>query len=145
MRLRGTAAPPLGESVVKLPPRRIFPSGWKTTTVTRPFAFGSKPSSADCPRTAAAPPASSTATENSKGPTFLAALTERNLLFDAARFRTNCFCVPCICTDFGADRTEGQAQFWPLISNRAKLMRGVNRHESDKCEIRVEPREFLEL
>ena len=59
MRLRVTAAPPLGESVVKSPPIRILPSGWTTTTRTVPFAFGSKPSSADCPRTAA-PPASST-------------------------------------------------------------------------------------
>src|SRR5205807_10506666 len=56
--LRATATPPLGESVVKSPPIRILPSGWTTTTRTTSFAFGSKPSSADCPRTAAAPPAS---------------------------------------------------------------------------------------
>jgi hypothetical protein len=54
MWLRVTAAPPLGESVVKSPPMRILPSGWTTTTRTAPLAFGSKPSSADCPRTAAA-------------------------------------------------------------------------------------------
>src|SRR5438128_10668031 len=58
MWLRVTAAPPLGESVVKSPPIRILPSDWTTTTRTTPLAFGSKPSSADCPHTAAAPPAS---------------------------------------------------------------------------------------
>ena len=57
MRLRVTAPPPLGESVVKSPPIKILPSGWTTTTRTVLFACGSKPSSADCPRTAAAPPA----------------------------------------------------------------------------------------
>jgi hypothetical protein len=39
MRLRTTAAPPLGESVVKEPPIRIFPPGCMTTTLTAPFAF----------------------------------------------------------------------------------------------------------
>jgi len=38
------------------------------------FAFGSKPSSADCPGTAATPPVSSTETENSANAAFLAAL-----------------------------------------------------------------------
>ena len=51
MWLRVTGAPPLGESVVKSPPIRILPSGWTTTTRIVPLAFGSKPSSADCPRT----------------------------------------------------------------------------------------------
>ena len=41
---------------------------------TAPLAFGSKPSSADCPRTVAAPPASSTATENRESAAFLVAL-----------------------------------------------------------------------
>ena len=52
-RLRGTAAPPLGESEVKSPPTKILPSGWTTTTGIDPFAFGSKPSrglSSDCGR-----------------------------------------------------------------------------------------------
>src|SRR4051812_49015173 len=49
MWLRVTVGPPLGASVVKSPPRRIFPSGWTTTTSTNPLAFGSNPSSADCP------------------------------------------------------------------------------------------------
>src|SRR6185436_8470085 len=48
-----------------------LPSGWTRTTPTKPLAFGSKPSSADCPRTAAAPPASSTATENRKSAALL--------------------------------------------------------------------------
>ena len=52
MRLRVTDAPPLGASAVKLPPIRILPSGWTTTASTVPFAFGSKPSSADCARAA---------------------------------------------------------------------------------------------
>ena len=60
MRLRVTAAPPLGASVVKSPPIRILPSGWTTTTRTAPLAFGSKPSSADCPRTAVATNSNST-------------------------------------------------------------------------------------
>ena len=67
MRLRATP-----RTLVKLPPRRILPSGWATTTLTGPLAFGSNPSSADCPRTAGAPPASSTATENSKSAAVLA-------------------------------------------------------------------------
>src|ERR1044071_9839578 len=49
MWLRVTGGPPLGESVVKPPPIRILPSGWTTTTSTGPFAFGSKPSSAEPP------------------------------------------------------------------------------------------------
>ena len=49
MWLRVTGDPPLGESVVKPPPIRILPSGWTTTTYTGPFAFGSKPSSAEPP------------------------------------------------------------------------------------------------
>jgi hypothetical protein len=32
IRLRVTEAPPLGERVIKLPPIRIFPSGWTTKT-----------------------------------------------------------------------------------------------------------------
>ena len=60
MWLRVIAAPPLGESVVKSPPRRIFPFCWMTTTRTNPFAFGSNSSSADCPRTATAAKTNST-------------------------------------------------------------------------------------
>src|SRR5438445_754971 len=75
MWLRVTAAPPLGESVVKLPPIRILPSDWTTATRTTSFAFGSKPSSADCPRTAAAPPASAKPTNTIK----LNRANERNL------------------------------------------------------------------
>src|SRR5437867_7695819 len=44
-----TGGPPLGQSVVKPPPIRILPSGWTTTTQIVPFAFGSKPSSAEPP------------------------------------------------------------------------------------------------
>ena len=56
MWLRVTTAPPLGASVVKSPPIRILPSGCITTTRMSLFAFGSKPSSADCPRAVAAAP-----------------------------------------------------------------------------------------
>src|SRR5438094_8117423 len=44
MRLRVTP-----KTLVKPPPIRILPSGWRTTTYTGPFAFGSKPSSAEPP------------------------------------------------------------------------------------------------
>ena len=71
MLLRVTAIPPFGESVVNPPPIRILPSGWTTTTSATLLVFGLKPSSADCPRTAAEPPASSTKTESSKNLTFL--------------------------------------------------------------------------
>jgi hypothetical protein len=70
MRLRVTGAPPLGESVPKLPPIRILPSGCTTTARMRLFTFGSKPSSADWPRVVGTP-ARSTATENSNSPVFL--------------------------------------------------------------------------
>ena len=52
--IRATLLRATPNTVVKLPPIRILPSGWTTTTLTVPLAFGSKPSSADCPRTAAA-------------------------------------------------------------------------------------------
>src|SRR6266513_2366114 len=64
--LRVTAIPPLGESVVNSPPIRILPSGCTTTTRTVPFAFGSKPSSADCPHTAVAPDVNTKATRTLK-------------------------------------------------------------------------------
>src|SRR6266446_9659178 len=75
MWLRVTAAPPLGESVVKSPPIRILPSACTAIDSTLLFAFGSKPSSADCPRTAAAPPASARPTRIIK----LNRADERNL------------------------------------------------------------------
>src|SRR5215510_15013886 len=46
MQLRVTDAPPLGASALKSPPMRILPSGCMTMVRTRPFALGSKPSSA---------------------------------------------------------------------------------------------------
>src|SRR5437667_95094 len=50
MWLRVTVAPPFGASAVKSPPIRILPSGCTTTTFTVSFAFGLKPSRADCAR-----------------------------------------------------------------------------------------------
>src|SRR5262245_11637805 len=46
MQLRVTDAPPLGARALKSPPMRILPSGCITMVRTRPFALGSKPSSA---------------------------------------------------------------------------------------------------
>src|SRR5262249_18619802 len=46
MQLRVTDAAPLGASALKSPPIRILPSGCITMVRTRPFALGSKPSSA---------------------------------------------------------------------------------------------------
>ena len=44
MRLRGTAAPPFGESVVKKPPAKILPSACTATERTTSFALGSNES-----------------------------------------------------------------------------------------------------
>src|SRR5438445_5462176 len=61
--------------VLKPPPAKILPSACTAIGPTVPFAFGSKPSSADCPRTAAAPPASAKPTRAIK----LNRADERNL------------------------------------------------------------------
>ena len=63
-------APPLGESG-KTAADKNLAVRLDDHDETGPLAFGSKPSSADCPRTAAAPPASSTATEKSKRGDFM--------------------------------------------------------------------------
>src|SRR4051812_22953925 len=81
MRFRLPLTRLLGAGVLKPPPRRILPSGWTTTTLTRPFAFGSKPSSADCPCTAEEIETSSSAVRGKNLRIFFIARDARRVVF----------------------------------------------------------------
>src|SRR5437868_4461657 len=114
------------KTVVKEPPMRILPSGWTTATWTSPFAFGSKPSSADCPRTAAAPPASAKPTSAIK----LNRANEPNLFF--AKFFI-------FGLSFGS-RPRGYLEERPGV-NRVLTRRLQNREEQRSAES-VQPVHF---